>query len=33
MFDQLADGHVQLEAVEVIETPAAIHPRFRILGK
>jgi dihydrofolate reductase len=26
MFDGLADDHIQLETVEVIQTPAAIHP-------
>jgi dihydrofolate reductase len=33
MFDGLADDHIQLETVEVIQTPAAIHLRFRVLGR
>ena len=30
MFDDLGMGHLQLEPTEVIETPAAVHMRFRI---
>ena len=30
MFDGLGDGHLQLETIEAIETPAAVHLRFRI---
>jgi dihydrofolate reductase len=31
MFEHLGDGHIQLEPVEVIETPTAIHTPFRIV--
>jgi dihydrofolate reductase len=31
MFEHLGGGHVQLETVEVIETPGATHLRYRIL--
>ena len=31
MFDDSLDGHVDLEPVEVIETPVAIHQRFRVV--
>jgi dihydrofolate reductase len=30
MFDVLLDGHVQLEAVDVLPTPSATHLRYRI---
>jgi dihydrofolate reductase len=32
MFEHLGGEHIQLETVEVIETPAATHMRFRIAG-
>jgi dihydrofolate reductase len=31
MFERLGDEHVQLEPVQVVETPDAIHLRFRIV--
>lgn len=31
MFDHLGPGHHQLQVVDVITTPAAIHTRFRLL--
>jgi dihydrofolate reductase len=31
MFDQLGDRHIQLETVEVIQTPPATHLRFRVV--
>jgi|RhiMethySRZTD1v2_1073278.scaffolds.fasta_scaffold28525_3 dihydrofolate reductase len=31
MFDVLPDGHVQLEAVDVLPTPSATHLRYRIV--
>jgi dihydrofolate reductase len=31
MFEHLGSQHIQLEIVEVIETPAAIHLRFRVV--
>jgi dihydrofolate reductase len=31
MFEQLSRDHVQLEPVEVIDTPAATHLRYRVL--
>ena len=31
MFEHLGDDHIQLEPLQVVETPAAIHMRFRIL--
>lgn len=31
MFEHLGDDHIQLEPLQVVETPAAIHLRFRIL--
>jgi dihydrofolate reductase len=31
MFDHLGDEHIQLEPVEVVDTPAAIHTRFRVV--
>jgi len=31
LFDNLGSGHIQLEITEVIETPAAIHLRFRVV--
>ena len=33
MFDDSLDDHIELEPVEVIETPAAIHQRFRVVGR
>lgn len=33
MFDELGEGHLQLETIETIETPAAVHLRFRITGR
>jgi len=33
MFDDSLDEHVDLEPVEVIETPVAIHQRFRVVGR
>jgi dihydrofolate reductase len=31
MFDHLGDEHIQLETIDVIETPAATHMRFRVV--
>lgn len=31
MVERLGDGDIRLETLEVIETPAAIHTRFRVL--
>jgi hypothetical protein len=31
MFDDSLDDHIDLEPVEVIETPVAIHQRFRVV--
>ena len=31
MFEHLGGEHIQLETVEVIETPAATHLRFRVV--
>jgi dihydrofolate reductase len=31
MFEHLGDEHIQLEPLRVVETPAAIHLRFRIV--
>jgi dihydrofolate reductase len=31
MFEDLGIGHLQLETTEVIDTPAAVHLRYRIL--
>lgn len=31
MFDHLGDEHIQLETIDVIETPAATHFRFRVV--
>jgi dihydrofolate reductase len=31
MFDHLGDEHIQLETIDVIETPAATHLRFRVV--
>jgi dihydrofolate reductase len=31
MFEHLGDEHIQLEPIEVVETPAAIHLRFKIV--
>ena len=33
MFDDSLDGHIDLEPVEVIDTPVAIHQRFRVAGR
>jgi dihydrofolate reductase len=33
MFDDSLEGHVDLEPVEVIDTPVAIHQRFRVVGR
>jgi dihydrofolate reductase len=33
MFDGSLDEHIDLEPVEVIETPVAIHQRFRVVGR
>jgi len=33
MFDGLGEGHLALEPIETIETPAAVHLRFRITGR
>ena len=33
MFDELEEGHLTLEPIETIETPAAVHLRFRIIGR
>jgi len=33
MFEELGEGHIQLEPTEVIETPAAAHLRYRITGR
>ena len=33
MFDDSLADHVDLEPVEVIETPVAIHQRFRVVGR
>ena len=33
MFDGSLDRHVDLEPVEVIDTPVAIHQRFRVVGR
>jgi dihydrofolate reductase len=33
MFDELGEGHLKLEPLETIETPAAVHLRFRIIGR
>jgi dihydrofolate reductase len=32
MFEHLGDEHIQLEPAQVIETPTAIHLRFRLAG-
>jgi dihydrofolate reductase len=32
MFEHLGSEHIRLETVEMIETPAATHMRFRIAG-
>jgi hypothetical protein len=31
MFDHLGDKHIQLEAIEVIQTAAATHLRYRVV--
>lgn len=33
MFEDLGEGHLQLEPTEVVETPAATHLRYRIAGR
>ena len=33
MFDDSLHEHIDLEPVEVIETPVAIHRRFRVVGR
>ena len=33
MFDDSLDDHIDLEPVEVIETPVAIHQRFRVVAR
>ncbi len=33
MFEELGEGHLQLEPTEVVETPAAVHLRYRIAGR
>jgi hypothetical protein len=33
MFDDSLDDHIDLEPVEVIETPPAIHQRFRVVNR
>jgi len=33
MFDDSLGDHIDLEPVEVIETPVAIHQRFRVVGR
>ena len=33
MFGELGEGHLNLEPIETIETPAATHLRFRIAGR
>jgi dihydrofolate reductase len=30
LFEHLGDGHVQLEPVDVVHTPAVVHLRFRV---
>lgn len=32
LFEHLGDGHIQLEPVDVIKSPLAVHLRFRVLG-
>ena len=32
MFDELHNGHIQLEAVDVLPTPSATHLRYRVVG-
>jgi dihydrofolate reductase len=32
MFDELHNGHIQLEAVDVLPTPTATHLRYRVVG-
>jgi len=32
MFDHLGDEHIHLEVVEVVDTRAAIHTRFRVVN-
>ena len=31
MFERLGEGHVELEPLDVIDTPAATHLRFRVV--
>jgi dihydrofolate reductase len=33
MFEQLGDEHIRLEPVEVIDTPAATHLRYRVVRR
>lgn len=33
MFDDSLGEHIDLEPIEVIQTPAAIHQRFRVVGR
>lgn len=33
MFGDLGPGHLEMEPIETIETPAAVHMRFRIAGR
>jgi dihydrofolate reductase len=33
MFGELGEGHLNLEPIETIETPASTHLRFRIVGR
>jgi hypothetical protein len=30
LFEHLGDGHVQLEPIDVVDTPVAVHTRFRV---
>lgn len=32
LFEHLGDSHIQLEPVDVIKSPLAVHLRFRVLG-
>jgi dihydrofolate reductase len=33
MFEACGDDHIQLETVDVHQTPAAVHQRFRVVGR
>lgn len=33
MFDGLDAGHLQLQTIATVETPAAVHVRFRVIGR